>query len=58
LRAAGRDLKTVTVQLMKDYPYGEVKSIQFLNDLVRLEQHGNDIFALQKTIQRERYARR
>jgi ATP:corrinoid adenosyltransferase len=33
---------------MKDFPYGEVKSIHMLNDLVRLEQYGNDAFVLRE----------
>jgi len=48
LRAAGSGLKTFIVQFMKDYPYGEVESIQSANHLIRLEQHGNDTFVIQK----------
>ncbi len=33
---------------MKNFPYGEIKSIQALKDLVRLEQYGDDTFVLEK----------
>lgn len=48
LRAAGRGMKTFIVQFMKDFPYGEVKSIHQWNGLIRLEQCGNDTFVLDK----------
>ncbi|MGD8522590.1 MAG: cob(I)yrinic acid a,c-diamide adenosyltransferase [Desulfobacterales bacterium] len=48
LRAVGSGLKTFIIRFMKDFAYGEVKSIQLLNDLVRLEQYGNDAFVLQE----------
>ena len=42
LRAAGSGLKTFIVQFMKDFPYGEVKSIRQWSGLIGLEQCGND----------------
>lgn len=46
LRAAGGGLKTFIVQFMKDFPYGEVKSIGYLSPWVTLEQYGNDTFVI------------
>ena len=48
LRAAGSGLRTFIVTFMKDFPYGEVKSIKQLNDCIRLEQYGNDTFVFHK----------
>jgi len=48
MRAAGNGLKTFIVQFMKDYPYGEIKSIKRFSDCIRLEQYGNDTFVLRK----------
>ena len=48
LRSAGGGLKTLIVQFMKDFPYGETKSIPKLAQWIRLEQYGNDAFVLKK----------
>jgi cob(I)alamin adenosyltransferase len=48
MRAAGNGLKTFIVQFMKDYPYGEIKSIKHLSDCIRLEHYGNDRFVFRK----------
>jgi cob(I)alamin adenosyltransferase len=48
LRAAGSGLKTFIIQFMKDFPYGETKSIQLLGEWIKLEQHGNDAFVFDK----------
>ncbi len=50
LRAAGSGLKTFIVQFMKDFPYGEVKSIRHWNGWIELEQCGNDTFVLDKRL--------
>jgi cob(I)alamin adenosyltransferase len=42
LRAAGSGLKAFIVQFMKDFPYGEVKSIRQWSAWIGLEQCGND----------------
>ena len=44
LRAAGRGLRTLIVMLMKDFAYGELKSLNQWNKWIRLEQYGNDGF--------------
>jgi len=44
LRAAGSGLKTFIVRFMKDFPYGELESIQHLSEWVKVEQYGNDTF--------------
>ncbi|MBW2220343.1 MAG: cob(I)yrinic acid a,c-diamide adenosyltransferase [Deltaproteobacteria bacterium] len=48
LRAAGGGLKTFIVQFMKDFPYGEIKSLQGLENWIELQQYGNDGFVLKK----------
>ena len=50
VRAAGSGLKTFIVMFMKDHPYGEIKMIDQLGNLVRLEQYGNDAFVLAKQL--------
>ena len=48
LRAAGAGKKTFIVQLMKDYPYSELKSLQRLQPWIKLAHFGNDAFVFQK----------
>jgi len=48
LRAAGSGLKTFIVMFMKDFSYGEIRSIKHLDDWIRLEQYGNDAFVFRK----------
>jgi cob(I)alamin adenosyltransferase len=48
LRAAGNDLKTFFVMFMKDFPYGELKSLKLMSKWISLEQHGNDRFVFCK----------
>ena len=48
LRAAGSGLKTFIVSFMKDFAYGELKSIKQLSQWIRLEQYGNDNFVFKK----------
>jgi len=48
LRAAGSGLKTFIAMFMKDFQYGETKSIKHLSDWIRLEQYGNDAFVFRK----------
>lgn len=50
LRAAGSGLKTFITMFMKDFPYGETKSIRHLSDWIRLEQYGNDAFVFRKQL--------
>lgn len=54
LRAAGSGLKTFIVSFMKDFPYGESRSVQQLSRWIRLEQYGNDDFVLNKEPPSER----
>jgi cob(I)alamin adenosyltransferase len=48
LRAAGRELRTLIVMLMKDFPYGELRSLHQLKPWIQLEQYGDDRFVLRK----------
>jgi cob(I)alamin adenosyltransferase len=48
MRAAGSGLKTFIVMFMKDFLYGEIKSIKHFSDCIRIEQCGNDTFVLRK----------
>jgi cob(I)alamin adenosyltransferase len=54
LRAAGSGLKTLIVQFMKDFPYGETKTIPLLGEWVTLDQYGNDAFVFDKQPPSER----
>lgn len=49
LRAAGSGMKTLIIHFMKDFPYSELKSLELLNDYIKVEQFGNDKFVIKKT---------
>lgn len=44
LRAAGRGLKTITVQFMKGQHYGELDSVRMTGGLITVEQFGHPTF--------------
>jgi len=48
VRAAGFGLKTYLFQLMKDFNYNELKSLNLLKDNITVEQFGNDSFVFAK----------
>ena len=48
MRSAGSGLKTFIVMFMKDFLYGEIKSIKHFSDCIRIEQYGNDTFVLRQ----------
>lgn len=48
VRAAGYGLKTYFIQLMKEYPYNEIKSLEKLKDSITLVQVGKDDFVYKK----------
>ena len=48
VRAAGFGLKTYFVQLMKDFNYNELKSLNLLKENITVEQFGNDSFVFAK----------
>jgi len=48
LRAAGAGVKTFIVQLMKDYAYSELKSLQRLKPWIELEHFGSDGFVFRR----------
>jgi len=48
IRAAGSRLKTLIVMFMKDFPYGEVRSLQSLSEWITVERFGNDAFVFRK----------
>ena len=50
VRAAGNGLKIFIVMFMKDFPYGELKSLQLLSQWIELEQFGNDRFVFHKQV--------
>ncbi len=50
VRAAGNGLKVFIVMFMKDFPYGELKSLQLLSQWIKLEQYGNDRFVFHKQV--------
>ena len=50
VRAAGAGLKSYIVQFMKEYPYSELSTLKKLNDLITIEQIGNDDFVYKKEL--------
>lgn len=48
LRASGSGMKTLIIQFMKDFPYGELEALRSLKSHITLEQYGNDTFVLEK----------
>jgi cob(I)alamin adenosyltransferase len=48
IRAAGSGLKTFIVMFMKDFPYGEVRTLENLSEWITVEQYGNDKFVFDK----------
>jgi cob(I)alamin adenosyltransferase len=48
VRAAGSRLKTLIVMFMKDFPYGEVRTLAALDEWITLERFGNDRFVFEK----------
>jgi cob(I)alamin adenosyltransferase len=50
VRAAGHGLKTYMLQLMKDYPYGEIESLNNFNDLIEVDQVCSDDWVFDKKL--------
>lgn len=48
LRAAGRGMKTYIAQFMKDFPYSELRSSEYLNQFITIEQFCKDDFVFKK----------
>ena len=48
VRAAGSKLKSLIVMFMKEFPYGEVRSLKALSDYITIECCGHDKFVLEK----------
>lgn len=48
IRASGSNLKTLIIMFMKDYLYGEIKSLEHLSNWITIEKYGNDNFVFQK----------
>jgi cob(I)alamin adenosyltransferase len=48
LRAAGAGLRVYILQLMKEYPYSELRSLEPLADRITLEQAGDDAFVYRR----------
>jgi len=50
VRAAGFGLKTYIAQFMKEYPYNELISLQYLSEWITIEQFGGDEFVYKKEL--------
>ena len=48
LRAAGHGMRICLIQFMKNYPYGEIKSLDKYKHLITLHRFGNDDFVFKK----------
>ncbi len=44
VRSAGAGLRTLIIQLMKEYPYSELVGLEPLADRITIEQYGGDAF--------------
>lgn len=44
VRSAGAGLRTLIIQLMKEYPYSELEGLEPLADRIAIEQYGGDAF--------------
>jgi cob(I)alamin adenosyltransferase len=49
IRAAGHGLRTGIIQFMKNFPYGELRSLERFADTITIQRFGNDRFVLEKT---------
>ena len=50
IRAAGYGLNVYIVQFMKEYPYNELNSLKYLNELITIEQFCGDDFVYKKQL--------
>ena len=50
VRAAGYGFKTYIAQFMKEYPYSELKSLEFLKEFITIEQFAGDDFVYRKEL--------
>lgn len=50
VRAAGFGLKTYIAQFMKEFPYSELNSLNYLKDFITIEQFGGDEFVYKKEL--------
>jgi cob(I)alamin adenosyltransferase len=48
VRAAGAGLKTYIIQFMKDFPYGELNSLNHLSEWITIEKVGKDDYVFRK----------
>lgn len=48
LRAAGAGLRSLIIQLMKDFPYSEINSLKLLSDYITVKQIGSDDWVFNK----------
>jgi cob(I)alamin adenosyltransferase len=53
VRAAGAGFRTYIIQFMKEYPYSEINTLKRLEDLITIEQKGNDDFVYKKELPSE-----
>jgi cob(I)alamin adenosyltransferase len=54
VRAAGFGLKTYIAQFMKEYPYNELISLEYLSEWITIEQFGGDDFVYKKELPGEK----
>lgn len=48
IRSSGSGMKSLIIQFMKDFPYGELRALKSLEPLITIEQYGNDTFVFEK----------
>jgi len=50
IRAAGHGYKTLIIHFMKNFPYGEIETLNLLKDFIKVEQFGDDKFVFKKQL--------
>ena len=50
LRAAGAGYRSLIIQFMKEFPYSELQSIKYLDELIVIEQYAGDDFVYKKKL--------
>lgn len=54
VRAAGAGLRSCIIQFMKEYPYSELNSLNYLNEFIEINQFAGDEFVYKNELPDER----
>lgn len=53
VRAAGAGMRSYIIQFMKEYPYSELNSLEYLSGSITIEQNGGDDFVYKRELPSE-----